>query len=72
MKAIEFTIRLLRNSIRVPENFKHEIESNLGKEARVIILFDDSGNYNENEFKSFVAEEFFKGYADSDKIYDNY
>jgi len=72
MKAIEFTTRLSRHSIRVPENFKQEIESNKGKKARVILLFDDSENYNEKEFKSFVAEEFFNGYADSDKMYDNY
>lgn len=72
MKAIEFTTRLSRNSIRVPENLKQEMESNKGKTARVILLFDDSENYNEREFNSFVAEKFFNGYADSDKMYDKY
>jgi hypothetical protein len=72
MKAIEFTTRLSRNSIRVPENFKNEMESNRGKQARVILLFDDSENNSDNELKNYVAEEFFKGYADSDKIYDTY
>jgi hypothetical protein len=72
MKAIESITRLSRNSIRVPENYKHEMEANRGKKARVILLFDDSENNSENDLRSYVAEEFFKGYADSDKIYDNY
>ncbi len=72
MKAIEFTTRLSRNSIRVPENYKHEMESNRGKNARVILFFDDSENNSENNLKNYVAEEFFKGYADSDNIYNSY
>jgi hypothetical protein len=72
MKAIEFTTRLTRNSIRVPANYKLEIESNIGKNARVILLFDDSDSNSENNLKNHVAEEFLKGYADSDNIYNNY
>jgi hypothetical protein len=72
MKAIEFTTRLSSNSIRVPENFKNEMESNRGKQARVILLFDDSEYNSDSELKTYVAEEFFNGYVDSDKIYDSY
>ncbi|HNW74573.1 MAG TPA: hypothetical protein PKN44_13170 [Bacteroidales bacterium] len=72
MKAIEFTTRLSSRSIRIPENFKPEMESNKGKNTRVILLFDDTENYPENNLINFVAEEFFKGYADSDNIYNNY
>jgi len=72
MKAIEFTTRLSKNSIRIPENFKLEMETNRGKKARVILLFSDSEHLSESDLKNYVAEEFFKGYADSDEIYDSF
>lgn len=72
MKAIEFTTRLSSRNIRIPENFKQEMESNKGKSTRVILLFDDTQNYPENNLTGFVADEFLKGYADSDNIYNNY
>ena len=72
MKAIEFTNRVSRNSIKVPENFKKEMNLNKGKKARVILLFDDHDEQPEKDLQSFVEEEFLKGYETSDKIYDNY
>jgi len=72
MKAIEFTTTISDGNIKVPSRMRKEIKSNDGKKTRVILLIDESDTYDEREFRSFVAEEFLKGYSASDCIYDNY
>jgi len=52
--------------------FKTRIKNNRDKDIRVIVLIDDSDIYEDTTFQSVISEQFFKGYFDSDSIYDNY
>lgn len=70
MKAVEFTSQINNNLIQVPKEFEKEIKSVMNKSIRVILLIDEQVVYEENQIKSMVREEFFKGYAKSDTIYD--
>ena len=68
MKAIEFSARISDNKIEVPDIYKNKLD-NKGK-LRVIILIDEKED--EKEWKTLSANQFLKGYGDSDAIYDNY
>ncbi len=70
MKAVEFTTQIINNLIQVPLEFDSEINSVKHKNIRVILLIDERGDYEENRIKSVVQEQFFKGYSESDAIYD--
>jgi hypothetical protein len=70
MKAVEFTSQINNNLIQVPKEFENEIKSVLDKSVRVILLIDEQLTYEEDQMKSMVQEQFFKGYAKSDAIYD--
>ncbi|OQX75457.1 MAG: hypothetical protein B6D64_11600 [Bacteroidetes bacterium 4484_276] len=70
MKAVEFTTQIFNNLIQVPGEFETEIKSVRDKDVRVILLIDEPGTYEENKIKSFVQEQFFQGYSESDAIYD--
>ena len=49
MKAIEFSTRVSRNSIKVPENFNKEMNLFKGRKARAILLFDDHDEQPEKD-----------------------
>lgn len=57
------------------EAIKTALENNKEKEIRVIVLIEDTGNGNFDQhdpiIQQTVKEQFLKGYADSDSIYDN-
>jgi DNA-binding transcriptional regulator/RsmH inhibitor MraZ len=72
MKAIEFKSKLSKNRILIPKKIQSELQDTKEKDVLVILLFDDSDMNVDLDFKKIVAEQFAKGYADSDSIYDNY
>ncbi len=71
MKAIEFLGRIKENYILIPENCKGEIERVKDKTVRVIMLIDEFGDQEEKSRRAMVREQFLKGYAESDEIYDH-
>ena len=67
MKAFEFQTNLTSNRmLDLPANLKALIEP--GSSIRVILLLADSSE--ESDWKHLTAEQFLKGYAESDSIYD--
>jgi hypoxanthine-guanine phosphoribosyltransferase len=75
MEALEFVTKIKNNQIIVPDSIKTALENNEEKEIRVIVLIEDSENRNFDQhdplIQQTVQEQFLKGYADSDSIYDN-
>lgn len=71
MRALEFQSTIENNHIIIPKNFLSEFEPNSQKDIRVIVLLDDSDVYDSLSFKKATQDSFFKGYSDSDSIYDN-
>lgn len=76
MEALEFKTKIKNNQIIVPETIQAILKINKNKEVRVIVLFeiDDKNNYQHNDsfVQQSVQEQFLKGYADSDSIYDDF
>jgi hypothetical protein len=72
MKALEFKSKIKDNKILMPVKIQSEFNSNQDKNVRVIVLMDDSDVYDDFIFKQSTQDQFLKGYADSDSIYDNY
>jgi hypothetical protein len=74
MEALEFVTKIKNNQIIVPDSIKTALENNEEKEIRVIVLIEDSENRNFDQYdpliQQTVQEQFLKGYADSDSIYD--
>lgn len=75
MEALEFVTKIKNNQIIVPDSIKTALENNKEKEIRVIVLIEDSEHMNFDQhdplIQQTVQEQFLKGYADSDSIYDN-
>ena len=72
MKALEFKTKIKNNQIQIPTGIQSELKTNKDKDIRVIVLIDDSENYDDFIFQQSTRSQFIKGYADSDSIYDNY
>ena len=72
MKAVEFIANIVKGNIKIPLKIQRELKSGNEKKVRVIILFEEPEKSVEVGFQNFVAEEFLKGYSETDKIYDNY
>lgn len=70
MKAVEFKTRMKSKSIRLPERLSSVLYED--SDIRVIILFEDKENQEENDFRTLSKEQFLAGYSNSDSIYDNY
>ncbi|MCD4747461.1 MAG: hypothetical protein K8R58_14285 [Bacteroidales bacterium] len=70
MKAVEFKTRMKNKSIRVPEKLRSVLFED--RDIRVIVLFDEKENQEENDFRTLAKEQFLAGYSDSDSIYNNY
>lgn len=72
MRALEFKSKIKDNQIFIPAKIQSQLISNQDKDVRVIVLMDDSDLYDELIFQQSTKNQFLKGYADSDSIYDNY
>ena len=67
MKAFEFQTNLTSNrTLDLPSDLKAKIEP--GSAVRVILLFPESSE--STEWEQLTAEQFLKGYAESDSVYD--
>jgi len=71
MRAIEFKSKIKNNRISIPTRVQSELKVNQDKDIRVIVLIEDSENYDDLTFKETAKTQFLKGYSDSDSIYDN-
>ena len=69
MKALEFKSLLKNKSIKIPDNLGSKLPEN--KNVRVIVLYEEQENQEENDFKLLAEKEFLSGYSESDSIYDN-
>ena len=72
MRALEFKSKIKDNQILIPSKILSELNLNQDKDVRVIVLMDDSDIYEGLIFQQSTKNQFLKGYADSDSIYDNY
>lgn len=72
MRALEFKSKIKNNRIVIPETIQSELKIRDDKDIRVIVLVDDSDVYDDHVFLQETQAQFFKGYADSDAIYDSY
>ncbi len=50
---------------------KSEFKTNNDKDIRVIVLLDESENDDDLLIRKNESAQFFKGYSESDSIYDN-
>ncbi len=72
MKAIEFKTELKDNQIRIPDDVQSELKYSQDKLVRVIVLIEESDDvYDDNAFRQLTKEQFLKGYAESDSVYDD-
>lgn len=71
MRALEFKTKIRNNQIQIPAAIQSELKTNKGKDIRVIVLIDDSINYDELVFQDAATTRFLKGYSESDSVYDN-
>jgi hypothetical protein len=65
MKAIECKSKITDRSIKIPENI--EMDKLIDKDIKVILLYEEAKN---DDFKILTSQQFFKGYDDSDSVYD--
>ncbi|MBF9252638.1 hypothetical protein I2I11_04985 [Pontibacter sp. 172403-2] len=72
MRAIEFQTRLKDNQILIPDKIQSQLKGASDKDIRVMILIDDTDTDEEQMFSNMNREQFLKGYAASDSIYDTY
>ncbi|MCC5927627.1 MAG: hypothetical protein JJU28_00125 [Cyclobacteriaceae bacterium] len=70
MKAIEFKSRIRDNQIEIPKNAQSELKIEELQDVRVILLIDETESTDHVKFRETAKEQFLKGYADSDSIYD--
>ena len=70
MRAIEFKSKILENKILIPRRMQPELIAGHNKNVRVVVFVDDSDVYDEKAYRQLTKNQFLKGYADSDSIYD--
>ena len=71
MRALEFKTRIKNNQIQIPAGVQSQLKANKDKDVRVIVLIDDSDNFDDLAFQETTTAQFLKGYDNSDSIYDN-
>jgi len=69
MQALEFETIIENDKILIPKEIKENLDNQ--KHIRVIVLIEDEDMREERDFKRFANEQFLKGYAESDAIYDD-
>jgi len=70
MRALEFKSKIKNNQFQIPVKIQSELRTNQGKAIRVIVFIDDAEVYDNLIFQDSASQQFLKGYADSDSIYD--
>jgi len=72
MRALEFKSKIKNNQISIPARIQSELKVKQDKDVRVIVLIDDTETYDDLIFQQTTQNQFLKGYANTDSIYDNY
>jgi len=68
MKAVEFQSQVNSDqTLTIPRSVMDAVP--IGQTVRVLILFPE--NDNDREWEQLAAEEFGRGYADTDALYDS-
>lgn len=64
MKTYAFKSKIENHKIPVPENFFADLQNLEGKDVRVILLAEESSEFNEEAFKEFTKY-FFQKYSNN-------
>lgn len=72
MKAVEFKTKIKNNRIEIPKKLHKQIISSKNSDVRVIVLMEDINQKSKEDFSILVRDQFLKGYAKTDSVYDNY
>ena len=70
MRAIEFKSKIRDNRILIPRKVRHELVAGEDQNVRIVVFLKDSDLYDEKSYRHITKEQFLKGYADADAIYD--
>ena len=70
MKAVEFKSKILENRILIPRKMRSELIVGRDKTVRVVVFVDDAEVYDEKAYSQLAKNQFLKGYADLDSVYD--
>ena len=70
MRVIEFKSKIRENKILIPRRMQSELIAERDKSVRVVIFMEDSDVYDEKAFRQMAKNQFLKGYAASDAVYD--
>lgn len=70
MKALEFSSRVTKKGITIPEEIKNTLDSLEEKVIKVIFLYEEE-NMEEKGIKEYALNKFLEGYDDEDKVYDS-
>jgi hypothetical protein len=70
MRAIEFKAKIRENKILIPRKMQSELIAKHDKNVRVVVFIEDSDVYDEKAYRQVAKNQFLKGYANSDSIYD--
>ncbi len=71
MRAVEFRTKLKNNRIDIPKKLQNQVNTSKNQDVRVIVLIEDNGK-EKDDFQLLSTEEFLKGYAKTDSVYDHY
>ncbi len=71
MKAIEFSTTITNNQIQLPASVQAQLQGSGNQKIRVMLLLDDpEGEEADTTFLKVTQQQFLKGYANTDAIYD--
>lgn len=71
MIALEFKSKIKNNRIQIPAGIQSKFKSDPEKDVRVILFLEEAdAKLEDNDFKQAAVSDFFKGYSESDSIYD--
>ncbi len=72
MRAVEFKTKLRNNRIQIPKKLHKQVNTSKNKDVRVIVLMDERSQNEKDEFQLLFTEQFLRGYAKTDSVYDHY
>jgi hypothetical protein len=70
MRAVEFKSKIRENKIMIPSRVRSELIAGNDRKVRVVVFVEDSDIYDAKTYRQLTKNQFLKGYADSDSIYD--
>jgi hypothetical protein len=70
MRAIEFNSKISGNTILIPRKMRTELFNRPDKRVRVVVFLEDSDVYDERSYRQMAKNQFLKGYAETDSVYD--